>query len=87
MKFGDFLDYSGIKVGEEIICYSITVNIGIFTKAGTAPGFIRVDDAIIGIIDNTPDTEFARAIVSEDFCWCSASPFCVFGLAHCLKMI
>ena len=66
LKVGDFLEYSGIKVNNEIICYSIVANIGIFTAPATAPGFIRVEDALIGIIDNNPDTEFARARVSLD---------------------
>lgn len=64
MKIGDYLEYSGIKVGDEIICYSITVNIGIYTTPGTAPGFILVEDAIVGIINNDPNVEFARARVS-----------------------
>jgi hypothetical protein len=64
LKVGDFIEYSGIHVNNEIMCYAITANIGIFTSPGVAPGFIIVEDAIIGVIDNNPDTEFARARVS-----------------------
>lgn len=65
LKVGDFLEYSGIKFDSEIICFEIVANIGISTSPATAPGFIRVEDAIIGIIDNAnPDVEFARARVS-----------------------
>lgn len=65
MKVGDYLEYSGIKSGDEIICYSITVNIGIYTNPGTAPGFILVEDAIVGIISGDPNVEFARTRVSS----------------------
>ena len=65
LKVGDFLEYSGIKVDNEIICFEIVAGVGIFTSAASTPGFIRVEDAIIGIIDNAnPDVEFARARVS-----------------------
>ncbi|KAH6718603.1 hypothetical protein BKA61DRAFT_652342 [Leptodontidium sp. MPI-SDFR-AT-0119] len=62
IKPGDFLVYSGIKVGTEIICYSIVVNIGIFTQPGAVPAFIRVEEALIGILDPTNiGTEDARS--------------------------
>ena len=65
LKAGDFLEYSGIKVDNEIICFEIVANVGIFTSPASAPGFIRVEDAVIGIIDNAnPDFEFACARVS-----------------------
>ncbi|KAJ9630726.1 hypothetical protein H2203_001250 [Taxawa tesnikishii (nom. ined.)] len=60
LKVGDWVEYSGIKVGNEIIVYELTANVGVFTKAGSAPGFLRVEDAIIGIIDNSATVEFAR---------------------------
>lgn len=63
LKVGDWVEYSGIKVGNEIIVYELTANVGVFTKAGSAPGFLRVEDAIIGIIDNSATVEFARCRV------------------------
>lgn len=53
LKVGDFITYSGVEVGTEIICYSIVANIGIFTTPGVAPGFIAVEEALIGILDPT----------------------------------
>lgn len=53
LKVGDFITYSGIEVGVEIICYSIIANIGILTSPGVAPGFIAVEQALIGILDPT----------------------------------
>jgi hypothetical protein len=59
MKVGDYVEYSGLKVGDEIICYGIIVNLGVNT-AGTQPGYIRVEDALIGIADANIDLEAAR---------------------------
>lgn len=63
MKVNDLIVCSGIKVGAEIICYFIEVNIGIFTQPGSVPGFIKVEDAEIGVAANNPDLEVARAKV------------------------
>lgn len=63
MKAGDLIEYSGIKVGGEIICYAINVNIGIYTQPGAVPGYIKVEDAEIGVSANNPDVEVARAKV------------------------
>lgn len=65
MKVNDLIEYSGVKVGDQIICYEITVNIGIYTQPGVAPGFIRVEDAIIGVSGNNPDLEAGRAKVNS----------------------
>ncbi|KAH8599230.1 hypothetical protein B0O99DRAFT_591099 [Bisporella sp. PMI_857] len=59
IQAGDYIEYSGVQFGGETICYGIVVNIGIST-AGTQPGFVRVEDALIGIADNNPDVEAAR---------------------------
>ena len=63
LKVNDLIEYSGIKVGAEIICYAINVNIGIYTQPGAVPGFIKVEDANIGVSANNPDLEVARANV------------------------
>ncbi|OBT62154.1 hypothetical protein VE03_08323 [Pseudogymnoascus sp. 23342-1-I1] len=61
LKVGDYVEFSYIEFGGELLCYALTANVGIYTTAGTAPGFILVEDALIGVIDNNPDVEFARA--------------------------
>lgn len=63
LKVGDYVEFSYIEFGGELLCYALTANVGIYTAAGTAPGFILVEDALIGVIDNNPDVEFARARV------------------------
>lgn len=78
MKVGDFLTYSGIKVNGEIICYAIDVNIGIYTAPGTVPGFIKVEDAIVGVPSNNPNVEVAgsrvcRNAISEVQCGSDAN--------------
>jgi hypothetical protein len=51
-KAGDFLTFSGRKVGNEIICYAITAeNIQIRTTPGSNPTYIRMEDAIVGVYD------------------------------------
>ena len=56
---GDYIEYSGVQFQGETICYSMVVNIGISTP-GTQPGFVRVEDALIGIADTNVDVEAAR---------------------------
>lgn len=54
---GDYIEYSGIKVGGEIICYAIVApSVQITTSGG--PCYIRVEDALIGVFDGT-GSEFA----------------------------
>lgn len=55
---GDYLEYSGIRVGGEVICFEITaMNVQITTSG--VPAYIRVEDAIIGVVDASTNTEFA----------------------------
>lgn len=61
---GDYLEFSGIKVGNVIVCYSIVANAMIFTPPGLAPGYIRMEDALLGVIDNDPNVAFAQSKVS-----------------------
>jgi len=57
---GDFVDYSGIMVNNEIICFSIVANLLIISSN---PGYIRMEDALIGVIDNDPNVEFSQSKV------------------------
>ena len=57
---GDFLDYSGIMVGNEVICYSIVANLLVVS---TNPGYIRMEDALVGVIDADPNVEFSQSKV------------------------
>ncbi|KAH9209682.1 hypothetical protein DL95DRAFT_526720 [Leptodontidium sp. 2 PMI_412] len=59
MKVGDYIEYSGIQVGDETIVYGMVVNIDIQTS-GTQPGYVRVEDALIGVQDASPLVEAAR---------------------------
>jgi hypothetical protein len=64
LKVGDQIDYRGIKVGSQIIAYSIIATSVQITTTGT-PTYIRMEDAIIGIFDNNPNAEFAEMRVSS----------------------
>jgi hypothetical protein len=69
LKVGDFLEYSYIEFNNELVCFAITANIGIYTAANVKPAFIRVEDALIGVIDTVNvDVEFARARVRLSGC-------------------
>ena len=50
---GDYIEYSGIKVGGEIICYTIVAtSVMITTAPGSTPSYVRIEDALIGVFDN-----------------------------------
>jgi hypothetical protein len=57
---GDYIDYSGINVGGTIVCWSIVANILI---SSTNPGYIRMEDALVGVIDADPNVEFSQSKV------------------------
>jgi hypothetical protein len=59
IRVGDYIEYSGVQLNGETICYTITVNIDIRTS-GNQPGFVRVEDTIIGIADANANVEEAR---------------------------
>lgn len=67
LKVGDYVEFSGIEFGGEILVYELTANIGIFTNGAEAPGFIKVEDCIIGVINNDANVEFARSRVFVTF--------------------
>jgi hypothetical protein len=51
---GDYIEYSGIKVGGEVICYTIVAtSVMITTAPGSTPAYLRIEDALIGVFDNT----------------------------------
>ncbi|KAF2031198.1 hypothetical protein EK21DRAFT_111234 [Setomelanomma holmii] len=61
-KVGDFIEYSGLRVGSnEILASEITcVSLHITTKAGTdVPNYIRVEDMLVGVPDTAANVEFA----------------------------
>lgn len=59
IRVGDYIEYSGIQVGGETIVYGMVVNIDVRTS-GSQPGYVRVEDALIGVQDTSPDVESAR---------------------------
>ncbi|KAH7319194.1 hypothetical protein BKA65DRAFT_513966 [Rhexocercosporidium sp. MPI-PUGE-AT-0058] len=59
IRVGDYIEYSGIQVGGETIVYGMVVNIDVRTS-GSQPGYIRVEDALIGVQDASPAVESAR---------------------------
>lgn len=59
LNVGDYVEYSGVQFNGETIVYGLVANIDIRTS-GAQPGFIRVEDAIIGVADAGADVEAAR---------------------------
>lgn len=57
---GDYITFSGIKVADEIIAYSISSDNVQITTTGT-PAYIRVEDAIIGTFDTQSPADVAPA--------------------------
>jgi hypothetical protein len=56
---GDYIEYSGILVGGQIICYAITAtSVMITTAPGTTPSYLRIEDANIGVFDPSFASEF-----------------------------
>ncbi|KAJ9656092.1 hypothetical protein H2201_008643 [Coniosporium apollinis] len=61
-RVGDYLEFSGVKLPNgEIACYSIVANVDIRTTSGSKPSYIRMEDALIGVIDADPNVEFAQS--------------------------
>lgn len=61
LKVGDFIEYSGLLVGGEVLASEITcVSVHVTTKAGPdVPNYIRIEDMIIGVADGAANVEFA----------------------------
>ena len=59
LKVGDYIEFSGIQYEGETLVYALVANIDLLTS-GNQPGFVRVEDAIIGIADLDANFEAAR---------------------------
>lgn len=62
LKAGDFIEYAGLPNGNgEILAHSVTcINVQVTTKASdTVPNYIRVEDMLVGVVDNAANVEFA----------------------------
>jgi hypothetical protein len=59
LKVGDYIEFSGIQYQGQTLLYSLVANLDLLTT-GNQPGFVRVEDAIIGIADLNADFEAAR---------------------------
>lgn len=73
MKAGDYIEYSGVVLPSDkgtTVCYGIIVNVGVQTD-GEQPGFVRVEDALIGVADANIDVEAARYRVRFSSPYCS----------------
>jgi hypothetical protein len=63
LKVGDFIEYSGLRVGtNEMLVSEITcISLHITTQAGAdAPNYIRVEDMLVGVPDSANNVEFAE---------------------------
>ncbi|KAI4954319.1 hypothetical protein J4E91_002031 [Alternaria rosae] len=75
-KVGDFIEYSGLRVGgNEILASSIVcISLHITTQASeSVPNYIRVEDFLIGVPDNSPNVEFADIRVIGFLSSCSGA--------------
>lgn len=59
IQVGDYVEYSGVQFQGVTLVYQMSVNIDIKTS-GTQPGFVRIEDTIIGVADTSVDVETAR---------------------------
>jgi hypothetical protein len=59
LKVGDYITFSGIQYRGQTLVYALVANLDLLTT-GNQPGFVRVEDAIIGIADLDANFEAAR---------------------------
>jgi hypothetical protein len=57
-QVGDYIEYSGILVGGQIICYAITATSVQILTPSSGPVYIRMEDANIGVFDPSFASEF-----------------------------
>jgi hypothetical protein len=75
-KVGDFIQFSGLRVGSnEILASDISCpSLHVTTQAGTdVPNYIRVEDMIIGVADTAANVEFADIKVVGFLSSCSGA--------------
>lgn len=59
---GDFIEYSGLRIGEnemlvsDIVCTSLHITT---TASATEPNYIRVEEFLVGVADTAPNVEVA----------------------------
>ncbi|OAL46422.1 hypothetical protein IQ07DRAFT_150500 [Pyrenochaeta sp. DS3sAY3a] len=74
-KVGDFIEYSGLTVGDEILASSIVcISLHITTQASdTVPNYIRVEDFLVGVPDTAANVEVADIRVIGFLSSCAGS--------------
>ncbi|KAH8655015.1 hypothetical protein BGZ60DRAFT_459662 [Tricladium varicosporioides] len=60
-QVGDYLEYSGIMVGGKIYSYNVVANLEITTPPGIAPAYLRIEAALIGVLDPDPAVEVSQS--------------------------
>jgi hypothetical protein len=76
LKVGDFIEYSGLRVGTNEILASdiVCISLHITTQASTdAPNYIRVEDMLVGVADTAANVEFADIKVIGFLSSCSGA--------------
>lgn len=70
LRVGDFINYAGQKSGSDILVFELTaINVQVTTTPSTSvPNYIRVEDAIIGVLDPDPNVEVADFRVGPQIC-------------------
>ncbi|KAF2851441.1 hypothetical protein T440DRAFT_528687 [Plenodomus tracheiphilus IPT5] len=75
-KVGDFIEYSGLKIGSNellastIVCPSLHITT---TASNTEPNYIRVEEFLVGVPDNAANVEFADIRVVGFLSSCSGA--------------
>lgn len=65
-RVGDYVEFSGVKLPNgEIACYSVVANVDIRTASGSKPSYIRMEDALVGVIDTDTNVEFSQSKVNS----------------------
>lgn len=61
LKVGDYIEYSGLLKGDEILAHSVVcVNVQVTTQASdTVPNYIRVEEMLVGVADTAGNIEVA----------------------------
>lgn len=74
---GDYITYAALPKNGELLVYEASAtNVQVTTSASNSvPNYIFIEDAIIGVTDNSPNVEVADSRVSfhEDEWFCSTN--------------